>query len=130
MRSIRVLPLVTIRSVAAGVRIAAALVRGGARGVEVTLRSAAALEGIAAIRVAYPELIVGAGTALTPSNLDEAAKAGAHFVVSPGLTTAMVEHARMRNIDLLPGVATASEVMRGRDLGLGCFKLFPARAVA
>jgi 2-dehydro-3-deoxyphosphogluconate aldolase/(4S)-4-hydroxy-2-oxoglutarate aldolase len=129
LEHVRVLPVVTVDSAGSAVALANALIRGGARGIEITLRTPAALDAIAAIRTAHPSLIVGAGTVMRPGDLDAAAHIGADFVVSPGLTRALVDHARARGIDLLPGIATASEAMHGMEQGLDCFKLFPARAL-
>jgi 2-dehydro-3-deoxyphosphogluconate aldolase/(4S)-4-hydroxy-2-oxoglutarate aldolase len=107
--------------------LAQALVRGGLRVLEVTLRTPAAL---AAMRVmAQVEgAIVGAGTVLTAMQFDQAIEAGAQFVVSPGLTDALAQAAKTRSVPLLPGTATASEVMRAREAGLRHLKFFPAES--
>ena len=129
LSDIRVLPVLTVDSPDTAVALVSALVRGGAVGVEITLRTPAALAAIAAVRRAHPSLAVGAGTVRTPDDLDAVKMLGAAFAVSPGLTRTLADHAHGCGVPLLAGVATASEAMRGIELGLDCFKLFPARAV-
>jgi 2-dehydro-3-deoxyphosphogluconate aldolase/(4S)-4-hydroxy-2-oxoglutarate aldolase len=121
-----VLPLLTVDDVASAVAAARALVRGGLRAIEVTLRTPAALDAIAAIRAAVPDAQPGAGTVLTPAQMDAAARAGALFAVSPGSTPELVAASRAAQLPWLPGVATASELMLGIAAGLTTFKLFPA----
>jgi len=108
--------------------LAEALVRGGLRVLEVTLRTPAALEALHAMR-AVEGAIVGAGTVLDAALYDEAIAAGARFVVSPGLTDALVTAAATRMVPLLPGAATASEIMRAREAGLTRLKFFPAESL-
>jgi len=103
-------------------------VRGGLRVLEVTLRTPAALEALHAMR-AVEGAIVGAGTVLDAALYDEAIAAGARFVVSPGLTHALVTAAATRMVPLLPGAATASEIMRAREAGLTRLKFFPAESL-
>lgn len=105
--------------------LARALYDGGLPVLEITLRTEAALPAIRALS-ALPGIVVGAGTVLNPSQLEHARNAGAAFVVSPGLTETLVETARALHMPILPGVATAGEIMRGLDLGLDRFKFFPA----
>jgi len=93
--------------------------------IEITLRTAAALDAIRAMS-ALPDVIVGAGTVLTPEHLKAALEAGARYIVSPGLTERVAEAARRASVPFLPGVATAGEIMRGLDMGLSRFKFFPA----
>lgn len=123
-----VIPVLTVGSVADAVPIAEALVAGGLPVIEVTLRTAAALDVIEAMRQ-VPGAIVGAGTVLTCRDLDAALAAGAAFIVSPGLSERLARTARDREIPFLPGVATAGEILAGLDLGLDRFKLFPAEAI-
>jgi 2-dehydro-3-deoxyphosphogluconate aldolase / (4S)-4-hydroxy-2-oxoglutarate aldolase len=122
-----VIPVLVIDDVAAGVAIAEALVAGGLRVLEVTLRTAAALDVIRAMKD-VPGAVVGAGTVLNCRDLDAAIAAGAEFIVSPGLTERLAHSARDREIPFLPGVANAGDIMRGLDLGLDRFKFFPAEA--
>jgi 2-dehydro-3-deoxyphosphogluconate aldolase/(4S)-4-hydroxy-2-oxoglutarate aldolase len=127
MRTAPVIPVIVIESAEQALPLAQALVRGGLRVLEVTLRTPAAL---AAMRVmAQVEgAIVGAGTVLTAMQFDQAIEAGAQFVVSPGLTDALAQAAKTRSVPLLPGTATASEVMRAREAGLRHLKFFPAES--
>jgi 2-dehydro-3-deoxyphosphogluconate aldolase/(4S)-4-hydroxy-2-oxoglutarate aldolase len=121
-----VIPVLTIERLADAVPLARALVEGGLRPLEVTLRTDCALEAIALIAREVPDAIVGAGTVLNAADFDRALAAGASFVVSPGLTDPLIAAARSSGVAFLPGVATAGEVMRGLDAGLNRFKFFPA----
>ena len=105
---------------------AKALVEGGLDILEITLRSPVALDAIRAIAGEVPGAVVGAGTVVNAGQFREAAKAGARFVVSPGLTEEVVHASRTHGVPILPGVATASDIMRGLGLGLSTFKFFPA----
>lgn len=122
-----VIPVLVIDSPEEGVLIAEALVAGGLRVLEVTLRTAGALEVIRAMK-RVPGAVVGAGTVLNIRDLDAAIAAGAEFIVSPGLTERLAHAAIDREIPFLPGVADAGDIMRGLDLGLDRFKFFPAEA--
>ena len=123
-----VIPVLTIESADAVVPLARALLNGGLRVLEVTLRTEAAIASISAIARAVPEAVVGAGTVLNGDDYKRACDAGARFIVSPGLTDAMREVAKKHTVPLLPGVVTASEIMRGLDAGLTHFKFFPAES--
>ena len=127
MRAAPVIPVLVIEDPAHAAPIAAALVAGGLPVLEVTLRTARALEVIAEMKQ-VPGAIVGAGTVLNPRSLDAALAAGAEFIVSPGLTEPLAKAAIAAKTPFLPGVATAADVMRGLDLGLDRFKFFPAEA--
>ncbi|WP_409035219.1 bifunctional 4-hydroxy-2-oxoglutarate aldolase/2-dehydro-3-deoxy-phosphogluconate aldolase [Novosphingobium sp.] len=127
MRMAPVIPVLVIEDAAHAAPIAAALVAGGLPVLEVTLRTAAALDVIREMKQ-VPGAIVGAGTVLNELALDDALEAGSEFIVSPGLTDSLVKAARTLDAPLLPGIATASDVMRGLDLGLDRFKFFPAEA--
>ena len=127
MRAAPVIPVLVIDDPAYAEPIARALVAGGLRVLEVTLRTAAALEVIAEMK-RVPGAIVGAGTVLDPAQLDAALKAGAEFVVAPGLTERLGHAAIASRVPFLPGIATAGDIMRGLDLGLTRFKFFPAMA--
>ena len=106
-------------------KLAATLVDAGLPVIEATLRTPYALDAIRAM-AAVPGTIVGAGTVLGEKQLDQALAAGARFIVSPGLSDGLAKAAR--DVAYLPGVATASDIMRGLDLGLDRFKFFPAEA--
>ena len=125
MRTSPVIPVLVIEDAAHAEPIARALVAGGLRVLEVTLRTAAALEVIAAMK-RVPGAIVGAGTVLNPQDLAAAIAAGSEFIVSPGLTDALGAAAVASTIPFLPGVANAGDIMRGLDHGLSHFKFFPA----
>ena len=127
MRMAPVIPVLVIEDAAHAVAIATALVAGGLPVLEVTLRTASALEVIRAMKQ-VPGAIVGAGTVLNEHALDDALEAGSEFVVSPGLTDSLAKAAIAGNVPFLPGIATASDIMRGLDLGLDRFKFFPAEA--
>jgi 2-dehydro-3-deoxyphosphogluconate aldolase/(4S)-4-hydroxy-2-oxoglutarate aldolase len=127
MRTSPVIPVLVIDDVAQAAPIAEALVAGGLKVLEVTLRTAAALEVIREMKT-VPGAIVGAGTVLNTRDLDAAIAAGSEFIVSPGLTEKLARAAMDREIPLLPGVANAGDIMRGLDLGLDRFKFFPAEA--
>ncbi|WP_346427422.1 bifunctional 4-hydroxy-2-oxoglutarate aldolase/2-dehydro-3-deoxy-phosphogluconate aldolase [Caulobacter sp. 17J65-9] len=122
-----VIAVVTIRDVAHAEPLTRALVAGGIRAVEITLRTPAALDSI---RVAskVEGAVVGSGTCLTGADLKASADAGAVFAVSPGATKTLLEAGRKSAIPLLPGIATASELMAGMEQGYTHFKLFPAEA--
>lgn len=127
MRTAPVIPVLVIEDAVHARAIAEALVAGGLPVLEVTLRTAAALDAIAEMkRVAGA--IVGAGTVVDVPGLDSAIAAGAEFIVSPGLTDNLGKAAIEKNIPFLPGVSSAGDIMRGLDLGLTHFKFFPAEA--
>src|SRR3954451_21237908 len=125
MKAEPVIPVLVIERVEDALPIARALVAGGLPVLEVTLRTPAALDAIRAMKQ-IDGAIVGAGTVLNPRQLDAAAEAGAEFAVSPGLTEALGKAAAQASVPLLPGVATASDVMRALDLGFSRLKFFPA----
>ncbi len=127
MRTAPVIPVLVIEDAAHAAPIAEALVKGGLPVLEVTLRTAGALDVIREMKQ-VPGAIVGAGTVLNPHALDDALKAGAEFIVSPGLTEPLAKAAIAAGVAFLPGIATASDLMRGLDLGLDRFKFFPAEA--
>lgn len=120
-----VIPVIVIDNFDDAVPMATALVAGGLRVLEVTMRTPVALDAIRAMK-AVDGAIVGAGTVLNPDDLDAAIEAGAQFIVSPGLTEPLGLAAVESGIAFLPGVATAADIMRGFDLGLSHFKFFPA----
>lgn len=123
-----VVPVVVLPSVEVAVPLAKAMLRGGLRIIEVTLRSAAALPGIARIAQEVPGMLVGAGTVLSPRDVDAAAQAGARFLVSPGTTPALLDAMAASGLPYLPGAATVSEVMALAERGVTEVKFFPAKA--
>lgn len=127
MRTAPVIPVIVIDDVKDAVPLAEALVEGGLRVLEVTMRTPAALEAIAAMKH-VKGAIVGAGTVVNQQNLSDAIKAGSEFIVSPGLTDTLGRAAIREGIPFLPGTANAGDIMRGLDLGLTHFKFFPAMA--
>lgn len=122
-----VIPVIVINDVADAVPMAQALVAGGLKVLEVTLRTPAALEAITLMKQ-VEGAIVGAGTVIDTKTLDAALKAGSEFIVSPGLTESLGRTAVESGIPFLPGTANAGDIMRGLDLGLTHFKFFPAMA--
>lgn len=127
MRTAPVIPVIVIDDVAHAVPLAQGLVAGGLRVLEVTMRTPAALDAIAAMK-RVPGAIVGAGTVTSEHELDQALSAGSEFIVSPGLTEPLGRAAIARGVPFLPGIANAGDIMRGLDLGLTHFKFFPAMA--
>jgi len=123
-----VMPVVTIEAPATAVPLARALLAGGLRAIEVTLRTPAALDAVRLIAEGAPEMLVGVGTVLAAEDLEAAAQAGASFAVSPGLTPVLAEAARASPLPYLPAVATASEVMVALEHGFRTLKFFPAAA--
>lgn len=129
LQACRILPVVTARDIDTTVHLASALAQGGMAGIEITLRTPAALDCISAVKAQHPGMLVAAGTVLTPDDARAARDAGADFCVSPGLGEALLAATAAEGIPWLPGVATASEVMLGLSHGHEVFKLFPAAAV-
>lgn len=123
-----VIPVIVIERVDDAVPLAQALVAGGVRVLEVTLRTPAALAAIEAIARAVPQALVGAGTLRSAADAQRVKDAGAVFAVSPGYTPALGAACRAAGLPLLPGVATAGEVMAAADDGLRFLKFFPAQA--
>ena len=123
-----VIPVVIIDDLAHAVPLAHALVAGGLKVIEITLRTAVGLDAIRAIAAKVPAAIVGAGTVLNPAQLSAVVEAGARFAVSPGVTDKILAAAAAEKIPLLPGIATASEAMTLIERGYKFAKLFPAEA--
>ena len=124
-----VIPVIVIDRLEDAVPMAKALVAGGVRVLEVTLRTAAGLPAIAAIAREVPDAVVGAGTVRNAADAQAAHGAGAKFIVSPGYTRAVGDACKNLGIALLPGVSTGSEIMMAADDGFTFLKLFPATAV-
>jgi 2-dehydro-3-deoxyphosphogluconate aldolase/(4S)-4-hydroxy-2-oxoglutarate aldolase len=122
-----VIPVLVVERVDDALPIARALVDGGLPVLEVTLRTPAALDAIRAMKQ-VAGAIVGAGTVLNPQQFEAAVEAGSEFVVSPGLTQSLGEAAAQSPIPLLPGIASAGDIMRALDLGFSRLKFFPATA--
>ncbi|GAB2750239.1 bifunctional 4-hydroxy-2-oxoglutarate aldolase/2-dehydro-3-deoxy-phosphogluconate aldolase [Streptomyces bullii] len=123
-----VVPVVVVPDAADAVPLARALVAGGLPAIEVTLRTPAALDAIRAIGAAVPDAVVGAGTVITPGQVEEAVAAGARFLVSPGWTDVLLEAMRRSGMPCLPGVSTTSEVVALLERGVREMKFFPAAA--
>jgi 2-dehydro-3-deoxyphosphogluconate aldolase/(4S)-4-hydroxy-2-oxoglutarate aldolase len=125
MRTAPVIPVLVIEDAATARPLAEALVRGGLKVLEVTMRTAAAIDAIREMKQ-VPGAIVGAGTVVSTAQFEAVMKADAEFIVSPGLTEALGRVIVDSGVPFLPGVATAGDIMRGLDLGLEHFKFFPA----
>ncbi|WQX24505.1 bifunctional 4-hydroxy-2-oxoglutarate aldolase/2-dehydro-3-deoxy-phosphogluconate aldolase [Helicobacter pylori] len=121
-----IVPVVVIEDIKDAVPLAQSLIEGGIPIIEVTLRSSCALEAIELIAKNVPKMRVGAGTILNPTQLEQAQNRGAEFLISPGLTIKLLEHAKKKNMPLIPGVSSSSEVMQALELGYSALKFFPA----
>ena len=121
-----VVPVLIIEDAKSAVPLARALVAGGLKAIEITLRTAAALEAVRLVAEEVEGAVVGAGTILNASHYAAAVDAGSQFIVSPGTTQELLDVARQSEIPLLPGAATASEVMALREEGYQVMKFFPA----
>ena len=126
VRNAPVIPVIVLHKIEHAAPMARALLAGGIRMLEVTLRTPAALDCITAIAREVPGAMVGAGTVRNASEARSASNAGARFLVSPGLTAAVAQASRDLQLPLLPGVATASEIMQAQEEGLQALKFFPA----
>ena len=123
-----IVPVMVIHNVEHAVPLAHALVKGGLKVLEITLRTPAALESIKRIRAEVPDAVVGAGTIINIETLNKAIDAGAEFIVSPGTTDAMINAALATGVPLLPGIANPSDAMRLLEKGITEMKFFPAEA--
>ncbi|GAA8443001.1 bifunctional 4-hydroxy-2-oxoglutarate aldolase/2-dehydro-3-deoxy-phosphogluconate aldolase [Helicobacter pylori] len=121
-----IVPVVVVENVWDAVPLAQSLIEGGIPIIEVTLRSSCALEAIELIAKNVPKMHVGAGTILNPTQLEQAQNRGAEFLISPGLTIKLLEHAKKKDMPLIPGVSSSSEVMQALELGYSALKFFPA----
>jgi 2-dehydro-3-deoxyphosphogluconate aldolase / (4S)-4-hydroxy-2-oxoglutarate aldolase len=122
----RVIPVITLESVEHAVPLARALVAGGLRCLEITLRTSAAPAAVVAIAENVPEAIVGVGTVLTPADLAHARSLGAQFALSPGATPELLDAAAADELAFVPGIATPSELMAALARGFDILKFFPA----
>jgi 2-dehydro-3-deoxyphosphogluconate aldolase/(4S)-4-hydroxy-2-oxoglutarate aldolase len=128
LRSAPVIPILTIQNAGNAIPLARALVAGGIRILEIPLRTAPALEAVAAIAGAVPEIMIGVGTVTDPIEFGRAQEGGARFAISPGLRPGLAAAAKEAGMPYLPGVATASEIMEAVELGFHHLKFFPAEA--
>ncbi len=126
MQDAAVIPVIVLHNAEHAVPMAKALVAGGIRMLEITLRTPVALECMRRIRAEVPQAVVGAGTVRSPADALAAAQAGAQFAVSPGYTRAVGQACRAHGLALLPGVATGSEIMMAQEDGYTQLKFFPA----
>ena len=124
-----IIPVVVIEQIEDAVPLAKSLVAGGLSVIEVTLRTPAAIAGIEDIIENVPGAVVGSGTVCSESQLQMSIELGCKFAVSPGATDSLLKKARDSGFNYLPGVSSASEVMRGLEYGYDTFKFFPAEAV-
>ncbi len=121
-----IVPVVVIEDIKDAVPLVQSLIEGGIHIIEVTLRSSCALEAIELIAKNVPKMRVGAGTILNPTQLEQAQNRGAEFLISPGLTIKLLEYAKKKDMPLIPGVSSSSEVMQALELGYSALKFFPA----
>jgi 2-dehydro-3-deoxyphosphogluconate aldolase/(4S)-4-hydroxy-2-oxoglutarate aldolase len=126
LRSARVIPVLTIERAEDAVPLARALVEGGVRVLEITLRTEAAIDAAKAIIADVPEAVVGIGTVLNPEDLARAEALGARFAISPGATPQLLDAAAAGELPFMPGIATASELMQALARGFDLVKFFPA----
>jgi len=123
-----VVPVVVVDTPEQGVGVARALLDGGIKVIEMTLRTPAGLEAIRAIAAEVPEIVVGAGTVTSPQRAADAAAAGSQFLVSPGLTPSLLSAMKDTGLPFLPGTATVSEILAVLEAGITEMKFFPAEA--
>lgn len=123
-----IIPVIKIDDAKDAVPLAKALIDGGLPAAEITFRTAAAADAIKAIAQSYPEMLIGAGTVLTPEQADTAIACGAHFIVSPGFNPTVVKHCINKGYIIIPGTSNPSDVEAAIELGLTTVKFFPAEA--
>jgi len=128
LATVRLVPVIVINDATKAVPLAKALCDGGLPCAEVTFRTPQAADAIRAIANELPDMLLGAGTVLTTAQVDQAVAAGAKYIVAPGLNPDVVKYCQSKNIPMLPGVCTPSEVEQGLALGLDALKFFPAEA--
>lgn len=129
LREAGILPVITVDSVDQGHRIAEALLEGGLTALELTLRTPAALDTLAALKKSLPDIVIGAGTVLNAQHIRQSIDAGADFLVTPGTPPALAEALATASIPAVPGGATPTEFLSLMARGFRCCKLFPANAV-
>jgi len=123
-----IIPVIKINDAKDAAPLAKALIDGGLPAAEITFRTAAAADAIKAIHEAYPDMLIGAGTVLTPEQADTAVACGADFIVSPGFNPTVVKHCISKGITIIPGISSPSEIEAALELGLNTVKFFPAEA--
>lgn len=128
LKAIRIVPVIAINNADDAVPLAKTLVDNGLPCAEITFRTDAAARAIRLMRDAYPDMLIGAGTVLTTTQVDAAIDAGADFIVSPGLNPTTVKHCQQRGIPIIPGINNPSLVEQAMELGLDTLKFFPAEA--
>ncbi|KUI97816.1 bifunctional 4-hydroxy-2-oxoglutarate aldolase/2-dehydro-3-deoxy-phosphogluconate aldolase [Vibrio sp. MEBiC08052] len=126
LEAIGVIPVIALDDAQKAVKLAQVLIENGLPCAEVTFRTAQAAQAIASMREAYPEILIGAGTVLTPAQVDAAIDAGADFIVSPGFNPTTVKYCQQRQITIIPGINTPSLVEQAMEMGLKTLKFFPA----
>jgi 2-dehydro-3-deoxyphosphogluconate aldolase / (4S)-4-hydroxy-2-oxoglutarate aldolase len=129
LRALRIAPVIVIDDPADAIPLATALGDGGLPCAEVTLRTPRAMEALRRIAAECPDLLVGAGTVLSPAQVDEARRAGARFIVAPGFNPAVVDRALEHGLPMFPGVCTPTEIEAALAKGLGVLKFFPAEPI-
>lgn len=128
MQSIKVLPVVVIHESSDAIPLARALLQGGITCAEITFRTSAAPKAIQLMKEAYPDMLVGAGTILNVEQAEAAYEAGAQFILSPGFDEEVVAYGIQHDIVVIPGIQTASELQKARNMGIEVVKFFPAEA--
>ncbi|HEY1058203.1 MAG TPA: bifunctional 4-hydroxy-2-oxoglutarate aldolase/2-dehydro-3-deoxy-phosphogluconate aldolase [Limnobacter sp.] len=123
-----IMPVVVVDAVDQGLAITNGLLLGGIRQIEITLRTPSALQACEAIARDAPQCLLAVGTVLSVIDMDNAVQAGAQLLISPGLSNRLAEHAHLKSLPWIPGVATATDMMNARDWGYHTLKFFPAMA--
>ncbi|UTT87189.1 bifunctional 4-hydroxy-2-oxoglutarate aldolase/2-dehydro-3-deoxy-phosphogluconate aldolase (plasmid) [Vibrio pelagius] len=126
LASLKVIPVIAINKVEDAIPLGKALVDNGMPCAEITFRTECAADAIAAMRQAYPEMLIGAGTVLTNDQVDQAIEAGVDFIVSPGFNPRTVQYCIDKNVPIVPGVNNPSLVEQAMEMGLRTLKFFPA----
>lgn len=126
LAQLKVIPVIALNKVEHALPLAKALMENGMPCAEITFRTEAAVGAIKAMRKAYPDMLIGAGTILTPEQVDQAIDAGVDFIVSPGLNPTTVKYCQSKNMPIVPGVNNPSLVEQAMELGLKTVKFFPA----
>lgn len=128
LHQLRLLPVIALNQAEQAEPLGQTLLAAGLPAAEITFRTPVAAEAIRRLRAAYPELLIAAGTILTPAQVDVALAAGADFIVSPGLNPTTVRYCQQQGIPIIPGVNNPSQVEQALELGLSTLKFFPAEA--
>ncbi len=126
LAALKVIPVIAIKNADHAVALGKVLVENGMPSAEITFRTPAAAQAIRNLRAAFPEMIIGAGTVLTPAQVDEAIDAGVDFIVSPGFNPTTVRYCQQRGMPIIPGVNNPSLVEQAMEMGLTTLKFFPA----